>query len=189
MTSVQVSRAGLEERGIETNRFAGLAWEPDAHLEPLVALTTKVTTDVDGRPTTAYLARAILELVTGVLSARQDVLALSESPDDDLRQRIINLVRAGYTDPAVDVAWIATQLGMSRRYAHRLFEGSETSIAALLRSRRLEHAENVLRTGSVDLPITRVAALSGFRSADTFARAFRGRFGVAPAEYRARLYG
>lgn len=188
VTSVQVSRAGLEERGIETNRFAGLAWEPDAHLEPLVALAAKVTTDADGRPVTAYLARAILELVAGVLSAHQDVLALSESPEDHLRQRIINLVRAGYTDPAVDVAWIATQLGMSRRYAHRLFEGSETSIASLLRSRRLEHAENLLRTGAVDLPIARVATLSGFRSADTFARAFRGQFGVAPAEYRARLY-
>lgn len=188
VTALQIPRSVLEERGIETNRFAALAWEETVHLGPLTGLLNKVATEVVTGTAAWYVERAILELVTGILSMYQEMLALGDSSEDHLRQRIINVIRTACTDPQVDVAWIAARLGMSRRYAHRLFEGMDVSIASLLRSRRLEHAENLLRTGPPDLPIARVATSSGFRSADTFTRAFRARHAVAPAEYRARLY-
>ena len=188
VTSLLLSRADLDERGVETSRFAGLAWEGDSLLSALNGVLGAIATASQTLPGVPYLERAILELVTGILSAHQEVLALGASPEEHQRQRIINLIKVSGTDPQVDVAWIAAQLGMSRRYAHRLFEGTDTSIASLLRSRRVAYVEALLRTGPPDLPIARVAASSGFRSADTCARAFRMQFGVAPAEYRARLY-
>lgn len=187
-TSVYVSQADLAERGIDTSRFAGLAWAGGDLIGPLCGLLSQVGPGAAEGPIAPYLERAVIELVTGMLCVQQEALASDESPEEHFRQRIINLIKLNSADPQVDVAWIAAQLGMSRRYAQRLFEGADDAIAAMLRTRRLEHVEKLLRTGPADLPITRVAALSGFRSADTCARAFRAHFGVAPAEYRARLY-
>lgn len=187
-TSVYVSQADLALRGIEPSRFAGLAWDGGDLIGPLCGLLSQVGPGAMHSPIAPYVEGAVIELVTGMLCVRQEVLALDESPEEHSRQRIINLIKLNCADPQVDVAWIAAQLGMSRRYAQRLFEGADDAIAAMLRSRRLEHVEKLLRTGPADLPIARVAALSGFRSADTCARAFRAHFGVAPAEYRARLY-
>lgn len=50
---------------------------------------------------------------------------------------------------------------------------------------RLKHAELLLRSGA--LPISDIASLSGFRSAEYFATAFRQRAGKAPNEYRKQV--
>jgi len=50
---------------------------------------------------------------------------------------------------------------------------------------RLKHAEMLLRSGA--LPIGDIASLSGFRSAEYFATAFRQRLGRPPNEYRKQL--
>jgi AraC family transcriptional regulator len=80
---------------------------------------------------------------------------------------------------------LAARAGLSPFHFHRAFRraAGETAKSYALRL-RLERAAIALtaRRGSV----LAVALASGFQSNEAFTRAFRGRFGVTPSEYRAR---
>jgi AraC-like DNA-binding protein len=83
------------------------------------------------------------------------------------------------------VAVVARALASSPRQVQRAFdEVGETSFSAYLREVRLRNAAELL----VRQPLTvrQVALLVGYRQPAHFAKAFRRRFGVTPAQYRAR---
>lgn len=83
------------------------------------------------------------------------------------------------------VAVVARALASSPRQVQRAFdEVGETSFSAYLREVRLRNAAELL----VRQPLTvrQVALLVGYRQPAHFAKAFRRRFGVTPAQYRDR---
>lgn len=77
---------------------------------------------------------------------------------------------------------LAEQLEVTQSYFIRLFTNAVgISPGKYLKRRRLEHAKVLL--AQPDMPVTLVADLSGFGSANYFAKAFRKEVGMSPREY------
>lgn len=78
---------------------------------------------------------------------------------------------------------IAKRFGLSRRALEvRFNKALGRSPAAEIKKMRLAHAQELL--SSTALPIGDIAIEVGFHSIDTFSRAFAGRFGITPRDYR-----
>ena len=83
------------------------------------------------------------------------------------------------------VAVVARALASSPRQVQRAFEeAGETSFSAYLRAVRLRNAAELLTRQP--LTVRQVALLVGYRQPAHFAKAFRRRYGVTPAQYRDR---
>lgn len=87
---------------------------------------------------------------------------------------------------AVSIAEIARDAGVSRRALEvRFNKVLGRSPGNEIRRIRLDHARILLATTSI--PIGEVAHECGFRSTDTFSKAFASQFGSTPTIYRSRL--
>ncbi|WP_242624354.1 helix-turn-helix transcriptional regulator [Micromonospora kangleipakensis] len=76
---------------------------------------------------------------------------------------------------------------LSLRSLHRLFEGSGTTVAALIRTGRLDCCYRDLADPRLrHLTVRQVAARCGFRDPAHFSRAFRAAYGLSPREHRER---
>jgi len=83
------------------------------------------------------------------------------------------------------VAVVARALASSPRQLQRAFwEVGGTSFSAYLRAVRLRNAAELL--ARQPLTVRQVAFLVGYRQPAHFAKAFRRRYGVTPADYRDR---
>ncbi|MEU6192231.1 helix-turn-helix domain-containing protein [Streptomyces sp. NPDC047061] len=95
-------------------------------------------------------------------------------------------VRDNLAEPGLAPATLAARFGVSVRFTTALFHDSGTTPAAYIRDQRLESARRALtdpRRRGVGVAV--IAGQAGFADATTFTRAFRRRFGVNPAQYRA----
>jgi AraC-like DNA-binding protein len=133
----------------------------------------------------AGISSAVGDLVTAVLCANQ---RCPEDLKSVLVTRIRRFVDAELADPELSPAGIAAAHHISVRQLHRLFEHEGTTVAELIRTRRLENcrhdlADPVLR----EMSITAVAARWGIPDAARFSRIFRAAYGVSPRQYRAAL--
>lgn len=91
-----------------------------------------------------------------------------------------------HLDDDITIERMAGQVAMSARHFRRVFSQTfETTPARFLERLRLEQACLSLTQSKV--AIERVACGVGYRSADTFRRAFRARYGATPGEYRERF--
>lgn len=79
---------------------------------------------------------------------------------------------------------LATELGISLRQLHVLFEPTGFSFSRTLTTMRLEEACRLLKVMHTR-PVTEIAFLSGFDSLATFYRAFRHAHGMTPGDMRA----
>lgn len=93
-----------------------------------------------------------------------------------------SFMRGRLHDPELDVAAIAEQHYVSRRFLYELFAPSEETPGEHLRRLRLDRAASLLRAGGDS--IGRVAESVGFTDPTTFTRAFTREFGMLPSEYR-----
>jgi len=83
---------------------------------------------------------------------------------------------------------VARRLATSRRQLQRCFaEHGEASFRSCLTRMRMDRAAELLVTTS--RPVREVAAAVGYRQPAQFAKAFRRRHGLPPAEFRARRRG
>ena len=86
------------------------------------------------------------------------------------------------------VAELAQRLGMSRFTALARFRREERiTIRTYFLRRRIEHAQNLLRT--TQLPIVVIARLAAFKTQRSFDRAFERATGTTPRAYRRRSEG
>lgn len=88
---------------------------------------------------------------------------------------------------AWSLAGLAQHAGMSRasfaaKYQAHVGQPPMQHVAAI----RLAHAANLLR--STAMPLSEVAAQSGYRSESSFGRAFARQYGAAPAAYRKQAW-
>jgi AraC-like DNA-binding protein len=94
-------------------------------------------------------------------------------------------IEAGLADPGLTPAAVARAHHVSLRWLYRLFEEEPTSVAGLIRERRLERCRRDLLDPSLaGLPVSAVAARWGLTNAAHFSRAFRAAYGASPVEYR-----
>lgn len=131
------------------------------------------------------LANVLTDLLAATVAHQLEAEAASEGGNPGLLARVTAFVGQHLGDPALSPATIAAAHHISVSYLHRVFLAHHTTVAAWIRSQRLERARRDLTDPSLrDLPIHRIAARWGFGDHATFTRAFRAAFGVPPRDYR-----
>jgi AraC family transcriptional activator of tynA and feaB len=97
------------------------------------------------------------------------------------------LIYSHCTDPDFGPERVASVLKCSRAALYRAFAGRDQSVAAMIWSARIEHAQDMLTSALYsDLLIGEIAFRSGFVDHPTFNRIFKRRYGMSPQEARAR---
>ncbi|MFI7300871.1 AraC family transcriptional regulator [Streptomyces sp. NPDC050121] len=110
-------------------------------------------------------------------------------PPETRRQTLVLRIRAFVQqhlhDPQLTPSAVAAAHHISTSYLHRLFEQEDETVAAWIRTQRLERARRALAEPTMRaIPIHAIAARSGFPRAADFTRAFRRAYGVSPTDYR-----
>lgn len=102
--------------------------------------------------------------------------------DDRITAALSQLEALHETTPSLNE--VSAGVGLSPAHLSRLFNNHlGSSPARLARSRRLEHATQLLIW--TDRPIATVAIACGYSDQATFTRAFTGRYGLPPGKLRA----
>ena len=101
------------------------------------------------------------------------------------RNDIIRYIEDHLRDPSLTVESVANGVHVSPRYLRAIFSGSEESVSAYIRRRRLEECARKLRDPAWrGHTMMKIALSYGFNSAAHFSRSFHEQFGVIPREYR-----
>jgi AraC-like DNA-binding protein len=131
-------------------------------------------------------ARTLADLFAAYRRAVADVAAAAAQPTAARRDRslraAVEYVQQHYAEP-LPLENVAHVAGFAPTHFSRLFQRREgMTFADYVRTLRLERAKQLLT--STELDVTRVADLSGFRSAQYFCRAFRRATGKTPLDFR-----
>jgi AraC-like DNA-binding protein len=143
-------------------------------------------------PDRPRLGGALLDLVTATLAARlnREEQLTPETRQRALLIRIQTYIEQQLADPGLSPDTIAAAHYISPRYLYRLFETQQTTVAAWIRQRRLEHCRReLLQPASADKPVSAIAARWGFSNAAHFSRVLRTQYGIAPTQYRRAATG
>jgi transcriptional regulator GlxA family with amidase domain len=140
-----------------------------------------------GRALALSIARELVVFLKRPGGQSQFSLPLATQTQDDqplvdrLRQQVLERPQAAWT-----VARMAERVHVSERHLRRLFRrGLSMGPREFVQRARLEHAQRLL--GESDASVREVARRCGYATADAFRRRFAARFGVAPADWRARF--
>ncbi|MFE3323423.1 helix-turn-helix domain-containing protein [Streptomyces sp. NPDC059176] len=135
----------------------------------------------------ARLGTLALDMLVATLAhhLEVDTLVPEESRGRTLLLRIEAFVDEHLNDPDLSPRTIASAHHISTSYLHRLFEGCDTTVAGLIRRRRLEAVRRDLCDPQLrDVPVHRIATRWGFKSHPALTRAFRDAYGIPPSDYR-----
>jgi transcriptional regulator GlxA family with amidase domain len=115
--------------------------------------------------------------------AQMSMFVAAPAPDHGLVRDLVETI-GRIPDGDLGVGALAARAGVSERHLTRLFlaELGQTP-ARYVRQARTEAAAALLVTTT--LPLDRVAARCGFRSAEALRQAFTDRYGISPMRYRA----
>jgi AraC-like DNA-binding protein len=185
-------RALLPLRDKDINELSGTAFDTTHTGGALVtAVVREMAADLESfaRNGGDRIAGSILDLISATLAARVDrARALpSESQQRVLIQRIRAFIEANLADRELSPRVIAARHHISPRLLHKLFEQEETTVADLIRSRRLARCcRDLLDPAKATTPVSAIAVRWGLRDAAYFNRVFHQTFGLPPGEYRSR---
>jgi AraC family transcriptional regulator, positive regulator of tynA and feaB len=85
---------------------------------------------------------------------------------------------------------VAEKFGISARYVHKLFIAAGVTFCSHTTARRLDYiGRDLLSPACRQQPISSVAYRWGFNDLSSFNRAFRGRYGCTPSQFRMRAGG
>ena len=106
-----------------------------------------------------------------------------ESGNLELKRRVVEYVDAHFEEPELYADIVAEACGVSVKYLHRVFrEYTGKSVCDYLEEKRMQRARALLEEG--DENISRISERCGFRSLNTFYKAFKRVNGLSPSEYR-----
>jgi AraC-like DNA-binding protein len=109
---------------------------------------------------------------------------------DDQLHSIKAWVACNLDDPALDVARISRQFGLSRSALYRLFATAGETPQAWFVGQRLERAhEMLLNPAQTRRSISAICYALGFNDPAHFSRLFRQRFDTSPREVRSAALG
>lgn len=96
-----------------------------------------------------------------------------------------NVLAQNLHRPALSPLAVATEIGISLRQLHLLFEPTGRSFARTLMGMRLAEARRLMLGAMSTRPVADVAYACGFDSMATFYRVFRQTYSITPSELRA----
>jgi AraC-like DNA-binding protein len=125
----------------------------------------------------------------GALLIRATATAAPESnaANRDLVPRILGFIADELHNPSLSAKHVCRSLQISRSHLFAVLAGAGMTFASHIRKERLRRSLNQLRDPRfADLPVGEIARRWGFGSPETFSRAFRHAYGVAPGAMRRR---
>lgn len=157
----------------------------------LRTLMTQAVRDIEHyHPTDAVrVSTTLLDLLGGLLAnERQDSgLLPAASGKRVLFQQIAAFIQERLGDPDLTPGGVAEAHHISTRALYRLFEPHGWTVAAWIRTRRLERCRRDLTDPLLsDRPVCAIATRWGFTNAAHFTRAFRSAYQLSPQDYRSR---
>lgn len=180
--ALYVSRSALAEVGSRGDLPTGLiADERSATVNLLWNYLDSLTSTLDALPKSAHHAarNATIELLSAALRDRPtDSLGSAPAVRAAAERWIDHHLWSG----PMNAASVAFGIKVSLRSLHRAFEGTEHSVASLIRARRLARARDELLCGQ---SVSQVAQRLHFADASHFSRAFKAHYGYSPREVRA----
>lgn len=100
-------------------------------------------------------------------------------------EKIKNFILQHLRDPDLSVSLIASELDVSNRYVHKLFNPMNMTVSEYIRCLRLENCRReLISERNKDRSITHIAFSWGFNSAAHFSYLFRQHYGMSASEYR-----
>lgn len=131
------------------------------------------------------LAHNALDLVTTMIADELGAGRRPANPNRELVDRIRTFIDANLGDPDLCPTKVAAAHYISTRHLHNLFRAEGTTIAAWIRTRRLEHCRrDLLDPVHSNRSVAALAARWGFLDAAHFSRIFKAAFDVSPSAYR-----
>ena len=113
--------------------------------------------------------------------------ALTVQHRSTLLRDAVTLIEAEYATQ-LELDDVARRIATSRRQLQRCFnEHADESFRSCVTRIRMERAAELLV--DTPYPVRQIARLVGYSQPAQFAKAFRGRYGVAPMEYRSARRG
>lgn len=181
----------LAQHGVAIASLAADAWPAEPLIHAVQALVDSSYELVENVPIGGsggkylHVEQALLELAVGMIGSHQNSQRSSEDLGaEEARARVAVLIEEKYADSRYGVDAIAEDLGASRRYVYTLFEGQDSSPASLLRMRRIDAAEALMRAAGPDVTLAWIARNAGFAGRETMAAVFKETRGVSPSIYR-----
>jgi signal transduction histidine kinase/ligand-binding sensor domain-containing protein/DNA-binding response OmpR family regulator len=199
--------------GLDGNAlFRSLRDDPELELVPVVLLTARASAEsriqglrdgVDDYLVKPFDARELKARVDNLIASRKRLLAKFEtrppqplkasevnvtSADTAFLARVQALVEERLGDSELSVEGLAEALACDRSYLLRKLRAltGETP-SGLIRSLRLQRAEQLLRAGAG--AVSEIAYAVGFKSVAHFSNAFQERYGERPSAFAARHRG
>ena len=106
-------------------------------------------------------------------------------PRAGLRESILRFIEDNLSDPDLNPSMIAAAHFISVRSLHALTRQSGSTVASMIRVRRLEHCRaDLLNPSLAHLTVAEIGARWGFSHAPHFTTLFRTSCGVTPSSYR-----
>jgi AraC-like DNA-binding protein len=132
------------------------------------------------------LGQTLGGLVSVAIQERLGASAQTNLMRHGLRDRIQSYIDQHLRDPNLSLDLIAKQLNCTKRYLHKVFQGTGESLSEYILQQRLERCRADLSNPELsNVSITEIALSWGFNSVSHFSRAFHLRFGVPPRSTRA----
>lgn len=95
----------------------------------------------------------------------------------------IDYIHNNYTNPGLKISDLSKICSISEDYFRRIFRKRyKTSPVKYVNDLRYKYAKELL--SSTEMPVAKIAELSGFIDPAYFCREFKKRFGITPSEYR-----
>ena len=189
LACIRIPRQALARRISHLHRLSAYNLSERGELAPMVfAYLSRL---VERAPKLSGSAgMKVSQNFTELLVAMVAELAASDQPPlTEYRglalMRVKEAVERQLCNSDVTPTTIAAELKLSPRYINQLLEGEGTSLSRYIWSRRLERcAEQPKEPAVRGRSVSQIAIDNGFNDLSHFSKAFRGRFGASPRDYR-----
>jgi AraC-like DNA-binding protein len=121
-------------------------------------------------------------LLNPIIASHLSTLSARHGSERNWQARVAEMIEARISDRHCTLARVARALGVSASTLIRRLREEHTSFAAILRERRLQHAERLLLLGNT--PVAAIALAVGYAENASFTRAFRRQHAKSPEQYR-----
>jgi AraC-like DNA-binding protein len=108
-----------------------------------------------------------------------------ENVDDKFIRKVVNIIEANISNPALSVEMISAEIAMSPTHLYRKLKSlTQFSAKDVIKKYRLKKASLLLKNKEGN--ISEIMYEVGFSNLSYFAKCFKSEFGVSPKEYQQR---